>query len=300
MVTPPYLQAGDTIGIVSTARKVNKTELQPALDLLARWGLKVKLGESIGAEKDQFAGEDALRARDFQQMLDDEQVKAIWCARGGYGTVRIIDLLDFRKFAANPKWIIGYSDITVLHAHLNGRGVETLHAQMPLDIDKKTAETATSLKELLFGNAFTIRYTDTSGISRNGSAEGVLVGGNLSVLYSLCGSASQLDTAGKILFLEDLDEYLYHVDRMLQNLKRNGYFNSLNGLIIGGLTDMNDNTIPYGKTAEEIVEEIVSKYDFPVCYHFPAGHVKDNRALIMGRNVQLIVTGPDVTLHFTS
>ncbi|AVI50430.1 LD-carboxypeptidase [Pukyongia salina] len=300
MVTPPYLQAGDTIGIVSTARKVNKTELQPALDLLARWGLKVKLGESIGAEKDQFAGEDALRARDFQQMLDDEQIKAIWCARGGYGTVRIIDLLDFQKFAANPKWIIGYSDITVLHAHLNGRGVETLHAQMPLDIDKKTVETATSLKELLFGKPYTIRYTDISGISRNGSAEGVLVGGNLSVLYSLCGSASQLNTAGKILFLEDLDEYLYHVDRMLQNLKRNGYFNSLNGLIIGGLTDMNDNTIPYGKTAEEIVEEIVSKYNFPVCYYFPAGHVNDNRALIMGRNVQLTVTGPDVALQFTS
>ena len=286
MVTPPYLQAGDTIGIVSTARKVNKTELQPDLDLLARWGLKVKLGESIGAEKDQFAGEDALRARDFQQMLDDEQIKAIWCARGGYGTVRIIDLLDFQKFAANPKWIIGYSDITVLHAHLNGRGVETLHAQMPLDIDKKTAETSKSLKELLFGKPYTIRYTDISGISRNGMAEGVLVGGNLSVLYSLCGSASQLNTAGKILFLEDLDEYLYHVDRMLQNLKRNGYFNSLNGLIIGGLTD--------------IVEEIVSKYDFPVCYHFPAGHVKDNRALIMGRNVQLTVSGPDVALQFTS
>ncbi|KAA3622334.1 MAG: LD-carboxypeptidase [Flavobacterium sp.] len=300
MVTPPYLQAGDTIGIVSTARKVDVTQIQPALDLLARWGLKVKLGESIGAEKNQFAGEDALRARDLQQMLDDPHIKAIWCARGGYGTVRIIDLLDFQKFATNPKWIIGYSDITVLHAHLNGRGVETLHAQMPLDIDKKTPETANSLKELLFGRQYTVSYTDSSGISRNGSAEGVLVGGNLSVLYSLCGSASQLDTDGKILFLEDLDEYLYHVDRMLQNLRRNGYFNSINGLIIGGLTDMNDNTIPFGKTAEQIVEDMVSQYDFPVCYNFPAGHLMDNRALIMGRNVLLNVSGKHVELQYNS
>lgn len=300
MVTPPYLKAGDTVGIVSTARKISPSQLQPALDLLTKWGLNAQLGESIGAEDHQFAGDDALRARDLQRMLDDDNIKAIWCARGGYGTVRIIDLLDFQKFVTHPKWIVGYSDITVLHAHLNNRGVETLHAQMPLEIDQKTDETAHSIKEVLFGESYAVSYRDTSGMSRNGSAGGALVGGNLSVLYSLCGSESKLDTSGKILFLEDLDEYLYHVDRMLQNLKRNGYFNSLNGLVVGGLTDMNDNTIPFGKTAEQIVEDIVSQYDFPVCYNFPAGHLKDNRALIMGRKVELSVSGPDIQLQFTS
>jgi muramoyltetrapeptide carboxypeptidase len=300
MVTPPYLKAGDTVGIVSTARKISPSQLQPALDLLTKWGLNAQLGESIGAEDHQFAGEDTLRARDLQRMLDDDDINAIWCARGGYGTVRIIDLLDFQKFVTHPKWIVGYSDITVLHAHLNNRGVETLHAQMPLEIDQKTDETTHSIKEVLFGESYAVSYRDTSGMSRNGSAGGALVGGNLSVLYSLCGSESKLDTSGKILFLEDLDEYLYHVDRMLQNLKRNGYFNSLNGLVVGGLTDMNDNTIPFGKTAEQIVEDIVSQYDFPVCYNFPAGHLKDNRALIMGRNVELSVSGPDIQLQFTS
>jgi muramoyltetrapeptide carboxypeptidase len=298
MVTPPYLKPGDTVGIVSTARKISAEELQPALRLLSEWGLKAALGNTIGAEQDQFAGDDKLRISDLQSMLDDPNVKAIWCARGGYGTVRLIDKLDFKWFSKHPKWIVGYSDITVLHSHLNRRGIETLHAQMPLEIEKKTKETAESVRKILLGADYSIHIENPSEISRKGQATGELAGGNLSVLYSVCGSDSALNTDGKILFLEDLDEYLYHIDRMLQNLKRNGMFENLNGLIVGGMTDMNDNTIPFGKTAEEIVLDIVSEYNFPVCFNFPAGHVKDNRAMIFGRSITLDISEKDIDLKF--
>ncbi len=298
MVTPPYLSPGDVVGIVSTARKITVAELEPALRLLAEWGLEVRLGQTIGADEDQFAGDDSLRVADLQTMLDDPHIKAIWCARGGYGTVRIIDRLDFGEFSKNPKWIIGYSDITVLHAHLNMRGVETLHAQMPLDIEKKSEATAVSIREVIFGSAYSIVSEKTSSINRPGKATGELVGGNLSVLYSLCGSDSALKTNNSILFLEDLDEYLYHVDRMLQNLKRNGVFENINGLIVGGMTDMHDNTIPFGKTAAEIILDIVADRDFPVCFDFPAGHVQDNRAMIFGRKVALEIHESGVSLSF--
>jgi muramoyltetrapeptide carboxypeptidase len=298
MVTPQYLETGDTVGIVSTARKISETELQPALTLLSDWGLNFRLGRTIGVQQDQFAGDDTLRASDLQAMLDNPEIKAIWCARGGYGTVRVIDALDFKSFSANPKWIIGYSDITVLHSHLNARGIETLHAQMPLDIEKRSDETAKSIRNCLFGGPYRIDVENLSELSRNGQANGELVGGNLSVLYSICGTESALNTGGKILFLEDLDEYLYHIDRMLQNLKRNGVFDNLNGLIVGGMTDMTDNTIPFGKTAEEIVADVVSEYNFPVSFNFPAGHVHDNRAMIFGRKISLDVSRNNVDLKF--
>ncbi len=298
MVTPPYLKTGDTVGIVSTARKISEIELQPALELLSDWGLNTKLGRTIGSQHDQFAGDDALRASDLQMMLDNPEIKAIWCARGGYGTVRLIDTLDFKCFSANPKWIIGYSDITVLHSHINARGIETLHAQMPLDIEKKSNDTAESIRETLFGRSYNIEVENLSDLCRIGQAKGELVGGNLSVLYSICGTHSALNTNGKILFLEDLDEYLYHIDRMVQNLKRNGLLDNLKGMIVGGMTDMNDNTIPFGKTAEEIVADIVSEYNFPVCFNFPAGHLHDNRALIFGRKVTLDVSKEKIDLKF--
>ncbi len=288
MRTPEVLQAGDTVAIVSTARKISKAELAPAMELLSQWGLQYVLGETIGASEDQFAGDDTLRAKDFQQMMDDPNIKAIWCARGGYGTVRIIDQLDFSKFIKNPKWIIGYSDVTVLHSHLHSLGVSSLHAAMPLHIEKKTKETEESLRKALFGKSYTIE-TSAHPLNRNGTSEGMLVGGNLSILYSLCGSASTLDTRGKILFLEDLDEYLYHIDRMMQNLKRNGMLKDLVGLVVGGMTQMNDNTIPFGKTAEEIIAETVKEYNYPVCFGFPAGHGEGNEAMMMGKKVKLVV-----------
>ena len=304
MITPNTLQKGDTIAIVSTARKLKKEELRPALKILESWGLKAVLGKTIGAEENQFAGNEELRAEDFQQMLDNPKIKAIWCARGGYGTVKMIDMLDFSAFQKNPKWIIGYSDVTVLHSHIHNLGIETLHAQMCLDIENKTEEARESIRKVLFEQEYSIAfnvntYNKTFQQKHQlSSIQSKIVGGNLSVFYSLCGSSSAINTDGKILFIEDLDEYLYHIDRMMMNLKRNGVFKNLNALIVGGMTDMNDNRIPFGKTAEEIILDAVKDYNYPVFFNFPAGHIKDNQALIFGREVKLISENDQVILNF--
>jgi muramoyltetrapeptide carboxypeptidase len=298
MHTPQNLKKGDTIGIVSTARKISKEELKPAIRLLESWGLKAVLGKTIGAEKNQFAGSDDLRSSDFQQMLDDPKIRAIWCARGGYGTVRIIDRLDFSTFKKNPKWIVGYSDVTVLHSHIHDFGIETLHAQMCLEIENKTDEARESIRKVLFGEAYSIEIERTGSFPPLGILKGELIGGNLSVLYSLVGSASEMKTDGKILFIEDLDEMLYHVDRMMMNLKRSGYLKNLNALIIGGMTEMKDNKVYFGKTAEEIIVDLVKEYEYPIILNFPAGHIADNRALIMGREVELKIAGNQITLEF--
>lgn len=296
--SPPKLRAGDKVGFLSTARKTKAFELKSAHKLLDEWSLKFVEGPTIGKEENQFAGNDELRRSDFQTMIDDPQIKAIWCSRGGYGTIRILDALDFTKFKEDPKWIIGYSDITALHSHIHNMGIETLHAQMPVDISNKSFEAADSIRKVLFGEEYKIEIASFSNLNRTGIAYGELVGGNLSVLYSLCGSNSSIHTDGKILFIEDLDEYLYHIDRMMLNLKRNGMLSRLSGLIVGGMTDMNDNTIPFGKTAEEIIYDAVKEYDYPICFNFPAGHLTDNRALILGRNCKLKVGKNRVTLEF--
>lgn len=298
MIIPSYLQKGDTVALVSTARKITKAELQPAIDLLNTWGLNVLVGKTIGAENHQFAGDDALRASDFQTMLDNPEVKAIWCARGGYGTVRIIDKLDFTGFLKQPKWIVGYSDVTVFHNHIHTLGIATLHAQMCLEIENKSEATRETLRKALFGEHYIIKYKSTLALQRGGEAKGPIVGGNLSILYSLCGSPSALDTKSKILFLEDLDEHLYHVDRMMQNLKRNGMLKDLAGLIVGGMNDMKDHTKahgfatdrPFGKTAEEIIFDAVKEFHYPVCFGFPAGHILDNRAIFMGKEVLFFIS----------
>ena len=298
MVTPPFLQKGDVVAIVSTARKISIEELNPALQLLESWGLKAIIGNTIEAEENQFAGCDELRATDFQQMLDDPDIKAIWCARGGYGTVRIIDKLDFSAFKKNPKWIVGYSDVTVLHSHIHNFGIETLHAQMCLEIKNKTDETVESIRKILFGEEYSIEIPRKDSFASSGIFSGELIGGNLSVLYSLCGSASEMKTDNKILFIEDLDEMLYHIDRMMMNLKRSGYLKNLKALIIGGMTEMKDNKVYFGKTAEEIIVEMVKEYNYPIISNFPAGHIKDNRALIMGREVELNITENIIALSF--
>ena len=298
MITPRFLTSGDTVGIVSTARKITAEELTVAVDLLDQWGLNVSLGRTVGAVSHQFAGSDEERRADLQQMLDNPEVKAIWFARGGYGTVRIVDGLDFTRFLEAPKWLMGYSDITVLHSQIHKLGVETLHAQMPLELEKKSVETVVSLQNGLFGIPPDLEYSSENNLNRRGTTSGQLVGGNLSVLYSLCGSPSALNTEGKILFLEDLDEYLYHIDRMMQNLKRNGYLDRLAGLIVGGMTQMHDNTIPFGSTAEQIIREVAEAYDFPIALDFPAGHITDNRTLIFGRKVSLEIDENRVQLKF--
>ena len=302
MVTPQFLKKGDSIGIVSTARKITRDELSPAVHLMEEWGLKVVFGKTIGAEENQFAGNDELRAEDFQEMLDNPEIKAIWCAKGGYGTVRIIDKLDFLHFKKHPKWIIGYSDVTVLHSHIHNLGVKTLHAQIFLGVEKKSEETYETIKKAIFGREYSISYPvgKRQNYNRNGSVKGTIVGGNLSILYSLCGSSSALGTSGKILFIEDLDQYLYHIDRMMMNLKRNGMLSNLVGLVVGGMTEMHDNLIPFGKTPEEIIYETVKEYDYPICFGFPAGHIEDNRALIMGSMVELNVDDSVVSIHFSN
>ncbi|MFV5685152.1 S66 peptidase family protein [Flavobacterium sp. GB2R13] len=286
MITPPILQKGDTIAILATARKNIDDNLKPAIDLLHSWGLEVVIGKSIGLDDNQLAGTDEQRAADFQEQLDNPNIKAIWCVRGGYGTVRMIDLLDFSKFKEHPKWIIGFSDVTVLHNHLNTMGFKSIHGIMPISIPKATPEAVETLRIAMFGES--LKYTIEPNImNRLGDASGELVGGNLSILYSLFGSKSAIDCTDKILFIEDLDEYLYHIDRMMMNLKRNGCLESIKGIIVGSMSKMKDNDIPWGKNALEIIEDVTKKYNIPVIYNFPAGHIHDNRALILGSKVTL-------------
>ena len=298
MIRPAYLKKGDKIAIVSPARNITFDEVHPAIRLFQRYGLEVVLGTHVFSKHHQFAGSDALRCKDMQLMLDDDNIRAIICSRGGYGTVRIIDKIDFTSFYQNPKWIVGYSDITVLHAHIHQQfGIETLHATMPINIkNEKRDETLQTLMKALFGDPIAYSYPATS-LSREGSAEGLLVGGNLSILYNLMGSVSELETAGKILFLEEVDEYLYHIDRMMVNLNRAGKLARLKGLIVGGMSKMNDNTIPFGKSASQIIADSVKDYKFPVCFDFPAGHLDTNLAMIMGRNISLRV-GDEVEVEF--
>jgi len=298
MEKPSSLKKGDKIAIISTARKISLEELQPAILTFKSWGLEVVLGDNLFKEYHQLAGSDEERVSDLQNALDNDEIKAIVCARGGYGTVRVVDELDFSRFVKNPKWIVGYSDVTVLHNHINQNyKIQTLHATMPINFEKNTPEALESLKETLFG-ASPIYFFDNDDLNVAGNAEGVLVGGNLSILYSLTGTNSQLETKGKILFIEDLDEYIYHIDRMMMNLDRAGMLKGLAGLMVGGMTDMNDNAIPYGKTAKEIIIDTVKNYKYPVCFGVPAGHVDDNRALIFGEKAQLAVSKEGVELSF--
>jgi muramoyltetrapeptide carboxypeptidase len=297
MQRPQALKKGDKVAIVSTARKIEKEELNAAIKIMEGWGLEVTLGDTIGAQDHQYAGSDELRANDFQKALNNQEINAIFCARGGYGTVRIIDKVDFSNFESNPKWIIGYSDITVLHCHIhNNYSAETLHANMPITYpDAGENESTRSIWRALSQGPSTYKWR-SSKHNRKGRAEGLLVGGNLSVLYSIMGSVSDIDTNGKILFIEDLDEYLYHIDRMMVNMKRSGKLAKLSGLIVGGMSDMRDNNIPFGKNAKDIISEHVNEYNYPVAFDFPAGHIDDNRAIVLGAKVILNVDSEGASL----
>lgn len=296
LIVPPYLKKGDTIAIAAPARKISLEELNPALDTLKKWGLRVIYSELLFGQADQFSGSDADRSADFQRWLDDPQVKAILCARGGYGTLRIIDQLDFTRFRQSPKWIAGYSDVTVLHSHLHHLGYASLHSTMPINFERDPASTET-LRQALFGEPLHyVVKNESPVVNRIGFAKGQLIGGNLSLLYALQGSNSDLDTRNKILFIEDLDEYLYHIDRMMMSLKRSGKLSHLAGLIVGGMSEMKDNTVPFGETAEEIIYNTIRDYDFPVCYGFPAGHDRMNYALRLGLEWEIDVQVTATTL----
>lgn len=294
---PPYLKKGDTIGILATARKVDMAPLDAGIKLMEKWGLHVVIGKTIGLDNDQLAGPDWQRATDLQQMMDNPSIKAIWCAKGGYGTVRLIERLDFTKFKKKPKWFIGFSDATVLHSHINNFDIATLHGMVAISVGRATPEAIESFRKALFGEKLSYAIP-AHKFNKSGKAAGELVGGNLSVLYSIIGSPSEADYKGKIIFIEDLDEYLYHIDRMMMNLKRNDYFKNVKGIIIGGMTKMRDNDIPWGHDALEIIQDITKDYNIPICFNFPAGHIQDNRALVFGKQVTLDVSATGTKITF--
>ncbi|MBX9784783.1 MAG: LD-carboxypeptidase [Chitinophagaceae bacterium] len=305
-ILPHYIKEGDTIAITSPAGYTTLKEIQPAIEQIESWGFKVKMGDTIGKRDFTFGGTDEERLKDFQQLLDDTKVKAILCARGGYGFVRIIDKLDFTTFKSKPKWLIGFSDITVLHSHINrNTRIATIHSKMcnsfPEDWSKAEPiqiETILSIRDALKG--VKMNYTATANSNnRNGTSTGILVGGNLKTIESLSGSKSDLRTAGKILFVEDTGEYLYSIDRMFWNLKRSGKLEKLAGLIVGGFKlkkDEGENDTEFGKTLEQIVLEKVKEYKYPVCFDFPVGHQKNNYALKCGVMHQLSVKQESTTL----
>lgn len=293
----PVLKQGDTIAFVSTARKVSKEELDFAVTLLKSWGLDLCFGNHLFQEDHQFAGSVKQRAADLQWALDDENIKAIFFVRGGYGSVQVVDQINWFNFHQNPKWLIGFSDITVFHSHIHQNfGIPTLHAAIPITFPKNAESSLENLRKVLFDEKVSYQIK-AHPFNRSGKTEAEIVGGNLSILYSLLGSESQINTEGKILFIEDLDEYLYHIDRMMQALKRAGMLHKLAGLIVGGMSDMNDNTIPYGKTAEEIIRDVISEYNYPVAFGFPAGHIDDNNPIVFGENVKFEVGEKSTTVY---
>lgn len=298
--TPPSLRPGDRVAIVCPARKVSHAEVAASVAILTSWGLEVVLGDTVTAEHHQFAGPDELRRADFQRMLDAPDIRAILCARGGYGTSRIIDQLHFSHFAENPKWIAGFSDVTVLNCHLLALGHESIHGVMPLLFDQAGGEESLeSLRRVLFGEAVSY-VAPAHPFNRLGIATGELVGGNLSLLQNLSGTRSDCSSAGRILFLEDIDEYLYNIDRMMVHLDRTGKLQDLAGLIVGHFTDPHDNTIPFGQTPYEIIQTYASKYSFPVAYGFPVGHEPHNMALVCGRMAQLVVAPEGTSLVYVT
>jgi muramoyltetrapeptide carboxypeptidase len=300
MIVPSYLQRGDKIGIAAPARWITEDQLKPALDIFIDWGLIPVIGNHVFDQKDQLAGTDEERASDLQVFLDDPTIKAVICVRGGYGTIRILPMLDFKSFKQKPKWIIGYSDITVLHSYINSYlKIETMHATMPVMFpsDGKENINVLSLKKALFGEKIIYNILPNP-LNRQGYANAELAGGNLSVLYSLAGTLFDIDVADKVLFIEDVDEYLYHIDRMMMNLRFSGKLNQVKGIIIGGLSEMHDNQIPFGRDAYQIVKESVKDYSFPVVFDFPAGHIEDNRAFILGRKIEMEVTENVVIINF--
>ncbi|WP_299272709.1 LD-carboxypeptidase [uncultured Psychroserpens sp.] len=299
LIQPPYLKAGDTVAIVAPSGilKNRNDEVAQAVTLLKSWGLHAVVGKHVFSKDDHFAGTDEERCEDFQKALDDPKISAIWCARGGYGTVRILDKLDYTKFKQNPKWLIGYSDITALHNQFHNEGFQTIHALMCVSLTKDLNDieyTIETFKSALFGKPLGYDL-DYSTYNKLGNAKGQLVGGNLTILHTMLGSDTSIDTTGKILFIEEIGEYKYHIDRMLQSLKRAGYFDHCAGLLVGDMSKMRKNTTPWGTSVEQLILDALSEYDFPIAFGMPAGHEKNNYALILGKEIELNVAG-DKTL----
>ncbi len=292
---PPYLKKGDKIAIVSPAKYLPK-DIDFAISLFKQWGLEVVLGENVYATDHQFAGSDELRTKDLQRFLDDSSIKAVIASRGGYGVIRIIDNLDFGLFLENPKWLVGFSDITVLLSHLFGKlNTQSIHAQMPYTFDDATPASLESLRKALFGESLKY-HSNNHPLNRPGTVEGLLIGGNLTLLVMVQGSLSEMDYTDKILFIEDVGEREASIDRMMRMLKRSGKLSQLRGLIVGAFNEMDKEKVPFGQSPEEIILKVVEEYNYPVCFQFPVGHIADNQAIILGTTGQLHIDGQQVTL----
>lgn len=287
MHRPNFLQKGDTVAIVSPSGPIKENALDFALSTLSLWGLKVIVGKHVYDQWGVFAGSDANRAADFQEMIDNPKVKAIICARGGYGAIRIINTLDFSAFATHPKWVVGFSDITVIHSQLNSLNYQSIHGVMAKGFANVTPESLQSLHDALFGILRPVEFSSEC-VNRCGTCSGELVGGNLSILYSLRGTPYEYDYSGKILFIEDLNEYLYHIDRMIQNLKHSGILSEISGLIVGTMSNMKNGIDEYKNSVEGIILDGVQEYSYPVAFNFPAGHEALNQAMIFGAGHTLI------------
>ncbi len=301
LAKPPYLKKGDTIIILSPAGKLkDRTAVDPGIELANHWGLVVFFGNHLLSQDHSFAGTDQERLEDLQKALDDPSIKAIWAARGGYGTIRLVDDLDFSGFTEHPKWIIGYSDITALHNKIHNLGYQSVHGQMPLTLNLEEPiqkESIQTLYRTLFGKKLQYKI-ESSEHNRTGESTGQLVGGNLSLVYSMLGSDTNLSMGGKILFIEDVGEALYHIDRMMISLKRAGFFEQCQGVIVGDFKLKKNEGNAFGKTLEDIVLEAVEGTDFPVVFDFPAGHLEDNRALLLGSYVDMSVSKKRTSIRF--
>lgn len=302
LIQPPYLKAGDTVAIVAPSGilKNRNSEVEQAVALLKSWGLHAVVGKYVFNKADHFAGTDEERCEDFQNALDDPKISAIWIARGGYGTVRILDKLDYTKFMTHPKWIIGYSDITALHNQIHNKGYQSIHALMCVSLTENLddiKESLSTFRSTIFGHP--VNYTlEGSVYNRTGEVSGVLVGGNLTMLHTMLGSKTSIDTSGKILFIEEIGEYKYHIDRMLQSLKRAGYFDNCKGLLVGNMSKMRKNTTPWGTSVEQLILDALADYDFPIAFNMPAGHEKDNRAMVFGKSITFMVDKDKTTIVF--
>lgn len=288
---PAFLKPGATIGITCPSGYVSSERVQYATVVLENWGFKTRLGKTVGNEFHYFSGDDATRLADLQEMLDDPTIDAILMGRGGYGLSRIIDQIDFTKFLQHPKWICGFSDITVLHSHIQTQfGMPTIHSVMcgAFKPETENEDYILSLRKALTGEA--LSYSFPSGeYNRAGEATAEIVGGNLAMLAHLTGSESQINTDGKILFIEDIGEHLYHIDRMLLNLKRSGQLSKLKGLLVGSFTDIEDTERPFGQTLEQIISDKVKEYDFPLAFNFACGHDEVNHTLVLGASYRFVV-----------